>query len=183
MVELDLIGEDSEILHEISKEVEFPLDFNTIEEIKALEDLMIRTDPNAQGISMVQAGILKRIAIIKYRNQSFVIINPIIKNKHGVRSSRESCLTIDNDQNSKIYYKLERPMSADVEYYSMDGKKITIKPEFKQLRVFCHEVDHMDGILIKDIGKPLKNRIGWIMMIVFVIGIIIYFFMAEYSQM
>lgn len=110
--------------------------------------------PKAQGLSANQIGVLKRIAIMRYKGKEFFVINPKIElTVGGYRTSVESCVSTDKSQSKYDYYKVKRPRWIIVTYYDENGKRYRKLINSKRTRVFCHEIDHMDGRLITDEGR------------------------------
>ena len=146
------------MLKVISQELVFPLTENDVEEIEAVKDFLLTEHNTAQGISAIQVGITKRFAIIKLGKKPFVIINPVVESTVGIQVSNESCLSTDKSYVTRDYYKLKRPLRGVISYYDMSGIKHEIKANKHDIRVYCHEIDHMDGILITDKGKYYKSE-------------------------
>lgn len=136
----------------------FPLTKNDIKEIETVKDFLLSEHNTAQGISAIQVGIAKRFAIIKLGKKPFVIINPVVESTIGLQDSKESCLSTDKSSAARDYYKLKRPLRGVILYYDMNGIKHEIKANKHDIRVYCHEIDHMNGILITDKGKYYKSE-------------------------
>ena len=146
------------MLKVISQELMFPLTEDDVKEIEAVKDFLLSEHATAQGISAIQVGIAKRFAIIKLGKKPFVIINPVVESTVGVQVSNESCLSTDKSSAARDYYKLKRPLRGVISYYDMNGIKYEIKANKHDIRVYCHEIDHMNGILITDSGKYYKSE-------------------------
>ncbi len=140
--------EKDEILKKKSREVEV-ID----EKIQILIDDMIETmyKFNGVGLSAVQVGILKRIAVIDIDDGTGVkiLINPKIIKTKGEQEVEEGCLSFPNQ-----YAKVIRPKEVTVEALDRDGKKITIKGKDLLAQAICHELDHLDGITFIDLMIP-----------------------------
>lgn len=136
----------------------FPLTDDDIKEIEAVKDFLLTEYSTAQGISAIQVGIAKRFAIIKLGKKPFVIINPSVESIIGVQESKESCLSTDKSSVTRDYYKLKRPLRGIISYYDMNGVRHEINANKHDIRVYCHEIDHMNGILITDSGKYYKSE-------------------------
>lgn len=155
---MEVLRSDSVLLKSISRELVFPLTDSDIREIESVKDFLLSEHNTAQGISAIQVGILKRFAIIKLGKKPFVIINPAVESTIGVQESKESCLSTDKSSTARDYYKLKRPLRGIISYYDMNGVKHEIKANKHDIRVYCHEIDHMNGILITDKGKYYKSE-------------------------
>lgn len=157
--EFKLLYNGNMMLNTMSKPVEFPLSEEDKELINDLKDYMEKELPKAQGISAIQIGIDKRFAVLCINGKRFVIINPTVKSKIGIQISEESCLSVDYSKNNRDYYKVKRPLAAVIEYYDINGTKRSIRTNKHDTRVYCHEIDHMNGILINNIGKFYCTKI------------------------
>lgn len=95
------------------------------------------------GLAANQVGITKKIIV--YGNK--VIINPRIIAKSGsIKSFNESCLSVPEES-----YNIKRYRQIVVKGYDREGKKIRIKPRSKiENIVLQHEIDHVNGITIRD---------------------------------
>lgn len=170
----DIIDEYDKRIRNISKEVSFPLDDKTKKIINdSLEMLRLsQIDEEAKkydlrpgmGLSLIQLGIAKRIFVICYevdegKFEDYIVINPKILSESEEMiyvEEGEGCLSI----NRPIDGIVPRHARIKVEYYDMDGNKITKRFREELAIVFQHELDHLNGILFYDhIDKknPYKN--------------------------
>lgn len=105
---------------------------------------------NGVGLAAPQVGVLKRVVVIDIGEGIIKLINPEIVYKEGSYVDTEGCLSIPGRQE-----EVERPEKVTVEALNEKGEKITIEGEGLLARAFCHEIDHLDGILYIDrIKKP-----------------------------
>ena len=170
----DIIDEYDKRIRLISKEVTFPIDNKTKKIIEdSLEMLRLsQIEEEAKkynlrpgmGLSLIQLGITKRIFVICYEVdegifEEYVVINPKIISQSEEMiyvEEGEGCLSI----NRPIEGIVPRSARIKVEYYDMDGNKITKRFREELSIVFQHELDHLNGILFYDrIDKknPFKN--------------------------
>ncbi|MDD4699717.1 MAG: peptide deformylase [Oscillospiraceae bacterium] len=114
-----------------------------------LLDDMAETMHNAEGVGLAapQVGMLKRICIVDIGDENGVIelINPIIIERKGHQEEGEGCLSLPGE-----YGVTSRPMSVTVRANNRKGEVFTVSGEGLKARAFCHEIDHLDGILYKD---------------------------------
>lgn len=94
------------------------------------------------GLAAVQIGILRRVCIVDAGDGLVELINPKIVGQSGKQEEGEGCLSCPN-----TWGVTSRPMSVIVEAYDRHGKKFRLKGEGLKARAFCHEIDHLDGIL------------------------------------
>ena len=98
------------------------------------------------GLSAVQIGVLRRVAVIEMDEKKYEIINPVIVEHEGENIDIEGCLSIP-----EYYGTVKRPLKVKIEYQDRYGNKQTVEAEEYTAHCFCHEIDHMDGILFRDI--------------------------------
>lgn len=135
-------NEGDEILRKKSKEVEV-----INERILTLIEDMIDTMYDADGVGLAapQIGILKRVVVIDVGDGPIILINPEIIKEEGSQIDLEGCLSIPN-YNGKV----ERPFKVTVKALNEHGEEFLIEGEELLARAFCHEIDHLDGILFRD---------------------------------
>ena len=135
------IGNDA--LREKCKEV---TEFD--ERLSTLIDDMIDTMFKANGVGLAapQIGILKRIAVVSIDGEKiYELVNPVIKSFSGRQVREEGCLSVPDR-----YGKVERPQKLVVEYQDRNGNKKKINTSGFLTTAFCHEIDHLDGVLYID---------------------------------
>lgn len=97
---------------------------------------------NGVGLAAPQVGILKRAAVIDVGDGLIELINPEIIWQEGNQRDLEGCLSLPD----KWGY-VDRPMKVRVRAVGRDGKEFEIEGEELLARAFCHEIEHLDGIL------------------------------------
>jgi peptide deformylase len=135
---------DDEILRKKSKVVKI-VDDEIRQILNDMADTMYNTE-NGGGLAAPQIGILKRLVVIDMGQGLMKLVNPKIIKKEGQQKVVEGCLSIPN-----IYGKLIRPAKVTVQALNEDGEKITLISTGDLAKCFCHEVDHLDGILFTDL--------------------------------
>jgi len=108
-------------------------------------------DKNGVGLAAPQIGVLRRIAIIDADEQQYELINPVILNQEGTWESDEACLSVPGYHGDVI-----RPFSITVEAHNRDGESFTVVAEEYLASVFCHELDHLDGVLYLDKASNVR---------------------------
>jgi peptide deformylase len=132
------------VLKEKAKEVE-----RVEEDIKELSQNMIETmlEKGGVGLAANQVGVLKRIIVVQTERGPEVFINPqIIRTSKEKNKDKEGCLSLPRD----IYLEIKRSNWVEIEALNLEGKKINKKYEGFVSRIFQHEIDHLNGILIID---------------------------------
>jgi len=132
------------VLKKISRSV-----LNFDERLHLLLDDMKDTLIDAQGAGLAapQVGVLRRVCLVDVQDEDGIIelINPVIVESKGVQNEAEGCLSIPGESGITI-----RPMWVKVKAQDRFGKTFFIEGEGLKARAFCHEIDHLDGILYKE---------------------------------
>ncbi len=102
------------------------------------------------GLSAPQVGITQTFFICHLYPS--VIINPITIKRSGRVKGIEGCLSIPNTQ-IEVY----RPKKITVNGFTIKGEEFTKEYSGLDVRVICHEIDHLFGILINDNQKSAKK--------------------------
>ncbi len=146
---------DQRLKHKSSEVKLFDINLKKI--VKDMFDTL-NDSGNGIGLAAPQVGVKKRIVIVdlKENNKSspVIFINPvIIKESRERLVNEEGCLSIPG-----YYAEVERAKEVDVEWYDLEGEKVT--KTFSGLFSICiqHEIDHLDGILFIDYLSKLKRR-------------------------
>ena len=116
--------------------------------ILTLLDDMTETMRHADGVGLAapQIGVLRRVVVIECEPGNVLeLINPVIVEKNGKQHELEGCLSVPGRQGYT-----DRPMHVKVEALNRNGEKITLEGEGLLAKAFCHEIDHLDGILYID---------------------------------
>lgn len=134
--------EEDAILRKKSRRVE-----NFDERLFELLDDMADTMYNAEGVGLaaVQVGVLRRIVVIDVGDGLIELINPEITDEEGSQCDLEGCLSLPGKQGYTI-----RPKTVKVKAQNRDGNWCVYKGSDLKAKAFCHEIDHLDGILYTD---------------------------------
>ena len=117
--------------------------------LKDMEDTMKKF--NGIGISAIQIGAPQRIFLAG--NPAQVFINPKIKDKSSyTKVDWEGCLSCPG-----AHVRVRRSHSITIQYEDIEGKIIKRKFTGFDARVIQHELDHLNGFLIKDRGKVYQE--------------------------
>lgn len=127
------------ILNKTSRKVE-----KFDDKLAALIDDMLETmySANGVGLAAVQVGILKRVVVIDIGEGHMELVNPEITMKEGEQQESEGCLSLPGK-----YGVTSRPQKVQVKAQDRNGKWQVFTGEDLKARAFCHEIDHLDGIL------------------------------------
>lgn len=111
-----------------------------------LEDLTdTLKDVGGAGLSAPQVGISLRLAVIKKGAGFIHLINPIIVTSEGAQKCFEGCLSLPG-----VFSKVKRPAKVVVKALDEHGNTFYLKGEKKLACTLCHEIDHLEGVLIID---------------------------------
>lgn len=114
------------------------------ERLWTLLDDMKQTMYEAQGVGLaaVQVGILRRVVVIDCGDGYIELVNPEIISFEGEQRVEEGCLSLPGECGVTL-----RPAVVRVKAQDRNGKWCIYKGEDLKARCFCHEIDHLDGIV------------------------------------
>jgi peptide deformylase len=157
------------VLHEPAQPVQ------TIDDsIRTLLTDMVETMYAAPGIGLAapQVGVPLRVIVIDLsvgedRDQLIQLVNPELILKDGEQRHEEGCLSVPGYGGSPV-----RPARVEVKGLDPEGVERVYTGTELLARAFCHEIDHIDGLLFVDRLSPLKRdlmkrrlrkkvRVGW----------------------
>jgi peptide deformylase len=118
------------------------------ESLERLAEDMLATMREQEGVGLAanQVGRLKRILVAAVEDEEYVLVNPVIEEvSETTETGPEGCLSIPG-----IQVEVERPTGITISAQEPSGEPIKIETEGLLARIFQHEVDHLDGVLILD---------------------------------
>jgi len=128
-------------------------------ELEELAEDMFATMYSAQGIGLAapQIGKSIRIAVVdvtggKNPEAKIVLVNPEIIHGEGEKREEEGCLSIPGFRGYVV-----RPQFVTVKAQGVKGQEFEIRGEDLLARAFCHEIDHLNGILFLTHLSMLKR--------------------------
>ncbi len=112
-----------------------------------LLDDMYETMRAADGIGLAapQVGILKRVVVIDTGKSRIELVNPVITAFWGRQYEPEGCLSFTGKRGI-----VKRPMHVRVKAQDRFGRPVKYRGKDLLARAFCHEIDHLNGILYED---------------------------------
>ena len=105
------------------------------------------------GLAAPQVGVSKKVIVIDYKDDKYVLVNPVILSEEGEVTGEEGCLSFPG-----IYEKVVSPEKMTETYKDENGEEITRELEGFIASVFPHEIDHLKGRLLIDRVSPLKRQ-------------------------
>ncbi|MDX1510018.1 MAG: peptide deformylase [Nitriliruptorales bacterium] len=118
------------------------------EALERLADDMLATmrEANGVGLAAPQVGILKRLFTWEVDEEHGAVVNPrLVDASEELVSDDEGCLSFPG-----LFYPVERPLRARIEHVDLHGEEHTTDLEDFDVRVWLHEMDHLNGILFID---------------------------------
>lgn len=114
---------------------------------KLLDDMAdTLVDSGGVGLAAPQVGILRRVVLVDTGEGILELINPTLVETDGEQVGPEGCLSVPGK-----YGLVKRPYYAKVRAQDRDGAWFEAEGEELIGRCFCHELDHLDGILYTQI--------------------------------
>ena len=101
---------------------------------------------NGVGLAAPQVGILRRVVLVDTGEEILELINPSLVETDGEQVGPEGCLSVPGR-----YGLVKRPYYAKVRAQDRDGQWCEVEGEELIARCFCHELDHLDGIVYTEV--------------------------------
>ena len=129
-------------LHKVCKPVE-----HFDRKLHKLLDDMAQTleEANGVGLAAPQVGILRRVVLVDTGEEILELVNPTLVETDGEQIGAEGCLSIPGK-----YGLVKRPNYAKVRAQDRNGEWFEAERCGLTARAFCHEIDHLDGIVFTD---------------------------------
>ena len=107
-------------------------------------------DSGGVGLAAPQVGILRRIVVIDIGEGLIELINPEIIETDGIQVGDEGCLSIPGKSG-----EVPRPNYVKVKALNREGEEVVYEGTELLARAFCHETDHLDGVLYIDKAQEI----------------------------
>ena len=104
------------------------------------------TEANGVGLAAPQVGILRRVVIVDTGEEILELVNPELLETSGEQEGAEGCLSVTGK-----YGLVKRPNYAKVRAQDRNGEWFEAEGDELIARCFCHELDHLDGIMYTEI--------------------------------
>ena len=103
-------------------------------------------DSGGVGLAAPQVGILRRVVLVDTGDEILELINPTLVETSGEQEGPEGCLSVPGKYGlvKRPYYATVRAQDRNGQWYEAEGEELIA-------RCFCHELDHLDGILYTEI--------------------------------
>ena len=130
-------------LHKVCKQV---VTFDN--KLHKLLDDMAETleEANGVGLAAPQVGILRRVVLVDTGEEVLELINPELVETSGEQVGAEGCLSVPGKYGlvKRPYYAKVRAQDRFGHWYEAEGEELIA-------RCFCHELDHLDGIIYTEV--------------------------------
>ena len=114
---------------------------------KLLDDMKeTLLDAGGVGLAAPQVGILRRVVVVDTGEEILELVNPELLETSGEQVGAEGCLSVPGK-----YGLVKRPMIARVRAQDRNGDFFEAEGEELIARCFCHEIDHLDGIVYTEV--------------------------------
>ena len=98
------------------------------------------------GLAAPQVGILRRVVVVDTGDEILELVNPTLIETAGEQEGPEGCLSVPGK-----YGLVKRPNYAKVRAQDREGNWYEAEGEELIARCFCHELDHLDGIIYTEV--------------------------------
>ena len=121
---------------------------------KLLDDMKeTLEEANGVGLAAPQVGILRRVVIVDTGEEILELVNPELIETDGEQEGPEGCLSVPGK-----YGLVKRPYYAKVRAQDRNGNWFEAEGEELIGRCFCHELDHLDGILYTQVMERFLSE-------------------------
>ncbi len=130
-------------LHKVCKPVEV-FDRKLHKLLDDMRETLI--DSNGVGLAAPQVGILRRVVLVDTGEEILELINPEMLETDGEQVGPEGCLSVPGKYGlvKRPYWAKVRAQDRNGDWYEAEGEEIIA-------RCFCHELDHLDGIVYTEV--------------------------------
>jgi peptide deformylase len=105
------------------------------------------------GLAAPQVGIQRQIFVWDMDDAPMVVLNPVIVESDGEWVYDEGCLSIPG-----LYVEMTRPKTVLMKGIDMNGNEVAIEADELEARLFQHELDHLNGVLMFDRMQPEQRK-------------------------
>ena len=130
-------------LHKVCRPVE-KFDWRLHKLLNDMTDTL--AEANGVGLAAPQVGILRRVVIVDTGEEILELVNPELVETSGEQGGAEGCLSVPGK-----YGLVKRPNYAKVRAQDRNGEWFEAEGEELIARCFCHELDHLDGIVYTEV--------------------------------
>ena len=107
---------------------------------------------NGVGLAAPQVGMLRRVVVIDVGEGVIELVNPEIIAYSGEQEGLEGCLSFPGE-----WGLAKRPNYVKVRAQDRNGEVFEIEGRELLARAFCHEIDHLNGVVFKDVVERMLS--------------------------
>jgi len=124
---------------------------NIDDKLVRLTDAMLDIMYDAPGIGLAapQIGVQKQLFVYDIGDGAEVLINPVVVESAGEWVYEEGCLSIPG-----LYVEMVRPKEILLKGINIDGEEVSVEADELLARLFQHELDHLNGVLMFERMTP-----------------------------
>ena len=137
-------------LHKVCKPVE-KFDWRLHKLLDDMRETLL--DSGGVGLAAPQVGILRRVVLVDTGEEILELVNPTLLETDGEQIGPEGCLSVPGK-----YGLVKRPYYAKVRAQDREGNWYEAEGEELIGRCFCHELDHLDGIIYTEIMERFLSE-------------------------
>ncbi len=108
---------------------------------------------NGVGLAAPQVGILRRAVVVDIGEGVIELVNPVILTVKGKSRELEGCLSSPD-----LWGYVERPAKVKIKAQDRYGNEMEYNASDLLARAFCHEIDHLNGIIFTDLADEMVER-------------------------
>ena len=116
--------------------------------VKLVDDMLetMYAEPGI-GLAAPQVGVQRRLFVYDLGDGDgpHTIVNPVVTESRGEWVYEEGCLSVPG-----LYWEIVRPKEIHLTGYDLDGNEVSIEADELLARLFQHELDHLDGVMLID---------------------------------
>ena len=128
------------------------IDGKVVRIVEEMFDTLYDSDSGI-GLAAPQVGIQRQIFVWHMDDEPMVILNPTIVESDGEWVYDEGCLSIPG-----LYVEMTRPKTVLMKGIDMNGNEISLEADELEARLFQHELDHLNGVLMFDRMQPEQRK-------------------------
>jgi len=123
--------------------------------IRLVDDMFDTLVDSGNGLALAapQIGVQKQVVVWDLGDEPLAIINPEVVESDGEWVYDEGCLSIPG-----LYVEMLRPKTVLVRGIDLEGNVIEIEADELEARMFQHEIDHLQGVLMFDRMTPDQRK-------------------------
>ncbi len=114
--------------------------------VKLVDDMLetMYAEPGI-GLAAPQVGVQRRLFVYDVGDGPEALINPVITESRGEWVYEEGCLSVPG-----LFWEIVRPKEIHLTGYDLDGNEVSIEADELLSRLFQHELDHLEGVMLID---------------------------------